>query len=507
MTVLAQIVYLSILGQVISRSPGRLSNSVNDSHVHKMPTNPFLPDQSSKISREGRVLDFSKMKMFHLDKALAGSRDYAAKMISEAIDVLNFFKVPGVSFVENVFKQDEVWSSNLTGVEPCRNGEGVCLPAGTCKDAAGGPIIGDCSGHQVCCKVSLSHQAVTDLYISYWTNQHYPRPQINQTSSSLNIKLQSDVCQVRLDFLDLVLPPPSSGCSCSPENSLEIVNSRTNMGVLGVGNSHVCGVNSGKHMYLDVSPKDILLLKIMTASTQERKARIFNSAKDLLAPYWFRDVLIHDSKWNIKVTQIPCHFNSDWFNDRSMKIGAAKFYKDLRAPAGCLQYFTEERGMLESWAFDERSPMLINSDYSVCIKHGVDTCGVTLTAGTFSVAAHPSQGCVDGYSEVSTDGGHHCCEVTDEDVHYVGINGYGDGKRKWKLGQLVENQNRYFFCGQKFGTSNSVVTWSKGPIVIRVKTGPECHTNSSQDSSVLHPCPHGGCLGFRMFYNVNTGTC
>ena len=41
----------------------------------------------------------------------------------------------------------------------------------------------------------------------------------------------------------------------------------------------------------------------------------------------------------------------------------------FRAPDGCLQYFTEETGSIESFNFDG-SHLLENMDYKICIKNG-----------------------------------------------------------------------------------------------------------------------------------------
>jgi len=59
----------------------------------------------------------------------------------------------------------------------------------------------------------------------------------------------------------------------------------------------------------------------------------------------------------------------------------------LRAPAGCLQYFTEPRGTIDSWNYDGTSLFGPNYDYTICFKYVFDAaCTVlVLFANAFSV--------------------------------------------------------------------------------------------------------------------------
>lgn len=51
-----------------------------------------------------------------------------------------------------------------------------------------------------------------------------------------------------------------------------------------------------------------------------------------------------------------------------------------RAPAGCLQYFTQASGIIESFNFGQ---YLNNMDYSICIQRQPDTCRLVLTSSDY----------------------------------------------------------------------------------------------------------------------------
>jgi hypothetical protein len=58
----------------------------------------------------------------------------------------------------------------------------------------------------------------------------------------------------------------------------------------------------------------------------------------------------------------------------------------LRAPAGCLQYFTEPRGTIDSWNYDGTSLFGPNYDYTICFKYVFDAaCTVTVFSFRYTV--------------------------------------------------------------------------------------------------------------------------
>lgn len=62
--------------------------------------------------------------------------------------------------------------------------------------------------------------------------------------------------------------------------------------------------------------------------------------------------------WTMQVTQIECQEKAT--NAR---------YNVLRAPNGCLQYFTASTGSIESFNYNNRAgPYLGNMDYGICFQ-------------------------------------------------------------------------------------------------------------------------------------------
>lgn len=135
--------------------------------------------------------------------------------------------------------------------------------------------------------------------------------------------------------------------------------------------------------------------------------------------------LVGDHRWQVKVTQIDCnHYKPiDWKRNygkfsasplwnahpnTGMKLplhlmgkysttfasgfqtmtqtASALAYEFLkpqftpRAPMGCLQYFTQPSGIIESFNFGQ---YLNNMDYSVCIQRQPDTCRVVFTSSDY----------------------------------------------------------------------------------------------------------------------------
>lgn len=92
-------------------------------------------------------------------------------------------------------------------------------------------------------------------------------------------------------------------------------------------------------------PWDVQRLSDTKAITMRIANRETNG---LLTPY----------AWSLRVTQIEC-----------TEKGALARHNDLRAPAGCLQYFTEPTGVIQSFNLNSQNgPYLGNMNYAICIR-------------------------------------------------------------------------------------------------------------------------------------------
>jgi hypothetical protein len=184
--------------------------------------------------------------------------------------------------------------------EPCRGGDGICSSASECQ-AMGGESIGKCAnclGCSVCCKYVEGCQGMTDKMITYFQSPAYPRTDRSNEVCSLTLNVREEVCQVRLDLIDFEMAAPVCG-DCSVVDNLEIINTGQPGGVLGPGQSRLCGLNSGQHVYLPVKPNNIVILKATTSGVRNVPlAATGGRNRGLSGDTAFR--------WNVRLTQIPC---------------------------------------------------------------------------------------------------------------------------------------------------------------------------------------------------------
>lgn len=86
----------------------------------------------------------------------------------------------------------------------------------------------------------------------------------------------SDICQARLDFLDLTLAPPNGDGICNTDA----------MTITGATNlvPTICGINSGQHMYVNFDGTQSITINIAGASS-----------------------FTFNRKWHIMITYIDCN--------------------------------------------------------------------------------------------------------------------------------------------------------------------------------------------------------
>lgn len=498
-----------------------------------------------KGDRDGKFYSFKKF--------------FSIATIANALSFLSLFggsvpavaNIPATTMHKTIPKQVEyvvqtivppaaVNKCNMIDYEPCRNGEGVCSSASACERDGGESIgrCGNCMGCSVCCKYTTGCQGITDKMITYFQNPGYPRSDIRNEACSLTVNIRDDVCQVKIDFIDFEMAAPIEG-SCSTVDNLQIMNTAQPGGVLGPSTNRLCGVNTDQHMYLPVKPNNMLMLKATTTGLQN--VPLANTAGP---PRFSGDTAF---RWNLRVTQIPCEGRPA--QGLSAAVGAANctipsFYKKAKAPDGCRQYFTEMRGQLRTFSFDSKSEVMKGLDYAVCIGRDDKVCGMTLNALTFSLPASP--GCLTGDNIVDPFGGFVnlpamtsagppaglptlCCAGAWDPaapvlpatlantpamlpgINYFGFAGLGNGQSApgQRMRLNTPNQNRFFYCGQQLGSGNLVIGRTKGPLILRVVTSGTywATTPAVPPTPQANFCPAGGCLGFMINYDVDSGTC
>merc|ERR1712013_527804 len=107
----------------------------------------------------------------------------------------------------------------------------------------------------------------------------------------------------------------------------------------------ICGTNTGQHMYIPASDQcNVLNANIGSSSTATTSA------------------------FTIKVTQIECSSKT-------------------KAPNGCLQYFTEDTGTIETFNYNSAAGvLLVNQDYSSCVRTGRTYCAICYYSTIFKLS-------------------------------------------------------------------------------------------------------------------------
>ncbi|KAI5729964.1 hypothetical protein M8J76_008477 [Diaphorina citri] len=182
----------------------------------------------------------------------------------------------------------------------------------------------------ICCKVQKSCHNATRAEVSYFVNPHFPMDNDQASFCDYRVDVTNpDVCQLRLDFEKFSLRGPHKMFGVCRKDRFMVTTSYP----YGIGISDLCGENTGQHIYVNVNPGSSVSLMVMTSGG---------------ATYM----------WKMKITQIDCKRDSE-----------------LVAPIGCLQYYTELSGSIQSFNYIGRLYQA-NLDYAICIKRSLNTCRV-----------------------------------------------------------------------------------------------------------------------------------
>ena len=211
--------------------------------------------------------------------------------------------------------------------------KGVCVAGSECA-ARGGIILGSCaSGFGSCCAIYKTDCTSSDFQfnLTYITNPGYPSFYTTAGTCKYTLtKTSSDICRIRLDFVDAQLASPDTKGACTTDYF-------TGTQVTGPTIPPICGANAGHHIYLDAggsSSSSATFSAVLTGTTTNRQ-------------------------WRILVSQIEC-------SSRSL------------APQGCLQYLTGWYGTVKSFNYDTSSTYehLTSQDYNICIRREAGYCKI-----------------------------------------------------------------------------------------------------------------------------------
>ncbi|ODM97023.1 hypothetical protein Ocin01_09656 [Orchesella cincta] len=213
--------------------------------------------------------------------------------------------------------------SNQPCVPDAENSVGTCFTNNQCRNA-GGVVSGVCaSGFGVCCVVTATCESVVTQNNTNIRNRDFPNAFTPGGLEVCNVRLQKpnpNVCQLRLDFIQLQL------ATADPTNGQCMADRLSINGVSGTAPPNLCGDLSGQHMYLDYGSSDRITLSVITDGAAIPMSRL----------------------WNVRATFIECN-------------------SLLRAPDGCLQYFTTATAQVKMMGYP-MTPHLADLDYTVCVR-------------------------------------------------------------------------------------------------------------------------------------------
>lgn len=177
--------------------------------------------------------------------------------------------------------------------------------------------------------------------VIYFQNEDYPQASQLPSMCIFSINIKDDtICQLRLDFTEFQLDGGSAINKPCDRDSMEIFTGSSN----DLGNGRLCGLNTGQHLYIPVSegPRSRPMIRVLTDG---RLNSVSNSTS------------LNGYKFRIKIRQIDCTSKS-------------QESRDLIAPEGCLQYFTDRQGTINSFNWDPniKRQYLPNQHYSICFR-------------------------------------------------------------------------------------------------------------------------------------------
>ncbi|XP_039287156.1 uncharacterized protein LOC111062984 [Nilaparvata lugens] len=321
---------------------------------------------------------------------------------------------------------------------PCTtndNLDGICLSQRQCN-ARAGVCAGNCGYKGVCCVFKRTCGEKTNANNTYFFSPNYSAAFNGGKRCSFTIeKMNSGVCQIRIDFLEFSIsePDPKTGSCENDKLSLGIPN-----------NPVICGENGGHHVYLDFpagSNGHTISVSTVNAVSLSRR-------------------------WNLKISQIACNSSE-------------------RAPPGCLKYFTADKGSDRSFNFSPLSTasgtgnrVISGMNYGVCVRRAPGFCSITWSRSSANAFTFTMSGASNPTDTTGAGG--------------TGLSGSTNCKSNFiiipnsKPSQDGAAEDRY--CGNNL----SPVTTSSGPFVMTVVTSYD--ENNSNNRGFLLEYSQNACV-------------
>ncbi|XP_026758625.2 uncharacterized protein LOC113518061 [Galleria mellonella] len=236
---------------------------------------------------------------------------------------------------------------------------GTCLARRECHNL-NGTITGNCASRRGrCCVVTRGCGSTTNVNNTYFTSPGYPSAYAGGAACSITVyRCNSNICQLRIDFLDMVLAQPDGDGNCATD-SVTVTGGNTVVPT-------ICGDNTGQTIFVDFNGNAAITITI-TATASTTFAR----------------------RWNMKLVQLGCDCPGI-------------------APNGCLQYYTGTSGTINSFNYGSAANTVLSSslvtgtrqmanlNYGICIRMEAGYCGIQYSQSANDVYSFTISGDVEG---------------------------------------------------------------------------------------------------------------
>ncbi|XP_014222809.1 uncharacterized protein LOC106649735 [Trichogramma pretiosum] len=221
--------------------------------------------------------------------------------------VLNFFPEP---VAEDCISSD-------------KRRRGVCMNTYDCQERRG-HASGSCAlGFGTCCIFITDCSGEVQNNMTYITNPGFPNLVDHPMNCSILVKkVDQQISQLRIDFHHFNIGQPNRKTGVC-DDDIMVVRS-------GERTLHLCGWNSGQHIYVDIGEEPVTINFRLPGSMTSRM-------------------------WEMSVQQLGF---------------------EQRAPAGCLQYARSVNGTLRTLNYLPNGRYLANYDYLICIRQEYGMCSI-----------------------------------------------------------------------------------------------------------------------------------
>ncbi|XP_017781890.1 PREDICTED: uncharacterized protein LOC108566497 [Nicrophorus vespilloides] len=257
-----------------------------------------------------------------------------------------------------------------------RDREGTCMHSSECKFNRGKTNgRGSCSFWNSCCISEKTCNQRTNSRVSYFMSPSDARKNFGNCEMQVDL-INENICQIRIDIIDMKIQDPVlNGDKLECEESFTVSPES--------GTPKLCGGNKDTHFYVHLDKPNNL------NNAVKLNMKLKQITGGIIEP--------NSPRWNIKVTQLECPSRDKKFALQHKKDTNNRPAEDFHklAPEGCLQYFTEPSGTIQSFGYESsKMSMITAQDYAICFKRSTSECGIKFTSNFLDIDA---AGCANNF--------------------------------------------------------------------------------------------------------------